>query len=385
MNNKNYQYYNNRNTYGNICIPKREEILNYLIKEKFLSEFKTNEEKQQVLYNLGILQIVDDLLNLIDQKVDNSQLSNYITLSYFLNKIEELRPKDEKSKGYYSSYEELVQNIQDASEGDWAIVNVEGIWYIYKYKENLGWQQSETYENNIDLSDYVKLTELELYQKLLISGENIKTINGESILGSGNIEIKVDKETVEQEVHNIVYPLRISASISASTLEYTGQSQIVTITAQARKSSNVSATYEISYGNITEQFNGKYTAQVSDLGTHNFTIKATFEGESVSTKVSVKLIHPTYMGFDITNDWNEVNLSKLSKKLRSSISATETINNPIAGSYLWIISPYTVNQVATDPTYFYKVTMFYAGSKNGLQYYRSNSAIDVSNLTYYIK
>ena len=55
--------------------------------------------------------------------------------------------------------------------------------------------------------------------------------------------------------------------------------------------------------NITEQFNGKYTAQVSDLGTHNFTIKATFEGESVSTKVSVRLIHPTYMGFDITNDW----------------------------------------------------------------------------------
>ena len=52
--NKNYQYYNNRNKYGNICVPRRKDILNYLIKEKFLSEFSTEEEKQRVLNNLGI-------------------------------------------------------------------------------------------------------------------------------------------------------------------------------------------------------------------------------------------------------------------------------------------------------------------------------------------
>ena len=180
MNNKNYQYYNNRNAYGNICIPRREEVLNYLIKSKFLSEFQTNEEKQQVLYNLGVLQEIDRLLDLIDKKANTSQLSNYVTLQYFLRKIEELKPQDEKSKGYYSSLDSLLQEWPRGEKGDWAIVNVEGTWYIYRYKVGTGWVQSGTYDNSIDLTEY---------QRILIPGENIKTINGESILGEGNIEI----------------------------------------------------------------------------------------------------------------------------------------------------------------------------------------------------
>ena len=64
---------------------------------------------------------------------------------------------------------------------------------------------------------------------------------------------------------------------------------------------------------------------------------------------------------------------------------TETIENTIAGSYLWIITPLNLNLVATDPGFTYKVETILAGSKDGIKYYRSNSAIDVSNLTYYIK
>ena len=190
MNSKNYQYYNNRNVYGNICIPRREEVLNYLIKNKFLSEFKTDEEKQQVLRNLGVLQEIDNLLNLIDTK-----LSNYVTLQYFLRRIDELK---QKSKGYFSSIEALLQEYPRGEKGDWAIVNVDGTWYVYRYKAGTGWEQSEVYDNSIDLTEY---------QKLLIPGENIKTINGESILGEGNIEIVggesencATKEDVAQEI-----------------------------------------------------------------------------------------------------------------------------------------------------------------------------------------
>ena len=190
MNSKNYQYYNNRNVYGNICIPRREEVLNYLIKNKFLSEFKTDEEKQQVLRNLGVLQEIDNLLNLIDTK-----LSNYVTSQYFLRKIDELK---QKSKGYFSSIEALLQEYPRGEKGDWAIVNVDGTWYVYRYKAGTGWEQSEVYDNSIDLTEY---------QKLLIPGENIKTINGESILGEGNIEIVggesencATKEDVAQEI-----------------------------------------------------------------------------------------------------------------------------------------------------------------------------------------
>jgi hypothetical protein len=56
---KNQEFYNNKNNYGEICVPIREKILNYLIKDKFLSEFSTEEEKLQVLENLGITQKIE--------------------------------------------------------------------------------------------------------------------------------------------------------------------------------------------------------------------------------------------------------------------------------------------------------------------------------------
>lgn len=220
MNNKNYQYYNNRNAYGNICIPRREEILNYLIKEKFLSEFKTNEEKQQVLYNLGILQIIDNLLDQINTKIDIQQLQNYVTLQQFLDKVEELKPHDEKSKGYYSSIEQLIQEYPTGEKGDWAIVNVEGNWYIYRYDNIQGWIQSGTYDISVDLTGYVTQDLLDFYQRILVSGQNIKTINGESILGPGNIEIlshqikdlRLDKnqQDINEDIYNEIQAVKDS-------------------------------------------------------------------------------------------------------------------------------------------------------------------------------
>lgn len=45
---------------------------------------------------------------------------------------------------------------------------------------------------NVNLEDYATKDELNKKQDSLVSGENIKTINGESILGSGNIELNID-------------------------------------------------------------------------------------------------------------------------------------------------------------------------------------------------
>lgn len=67
------QHYINRKVYDqNICIPTREGILN-LIKQNYLSEFSTDEEKQKVLDNLGITQEINRLIELIN----NSQGGNY--------------------------------------------------------------------------------------------------------------------------------------------------------------------------------------------------------------------------------------------------------------------------------------------------------------------
>ena len=187
--NKNYNYYSNRSKYYNVCVPRRGGILNYLIKEKFLSEFSTEEEKLEVLENLGIISRLKLLQQNINNKADMSLLRRYVTEVELARRLEELKPKDEKSKGYFSSYQELLVNFPYGSTGDWAIVNNEGVWYIYSYKNN-HWEQGDVFQTDIDLSDYAKLADLEFFQEVLVSSYNIKTINGQTILGEGNLEIK---------------------------------------------------------------------------------------------------------------------------------------------------------------------------------------------------
>lgn len=55
-------------------------------------------------------------------------------------------------------------------------------------------QIDDTFVSKDILKDYATKTEVEGKQNQLVSGTNIKTINGESILGSGNIEIKVSPD-----------------------------------------------------------------------------------------------------------------------------------------------------------------------------------------------
>ena len=118
---KNQEFYKNKKEYQDACVPVRERMLNYLIKEKFLSEFSTEEEKLQVLENLGITQKLDTLQNLVDNKIDISQLGSYVTQTELLRRLNDLKPKNEKSKGYYSSYEDLIANNPANSFGDWAM------------------------------------------------------------------------------------------------------------------------------------------------------------------------------------------------------------------------------------------------------------------------
>lgn len=61
------------------------------------------------------------------------------------------------------------------------------------------WQSTgKNYDTTIDLSEYVKAKYLEAYikkadaQEKLVSGKNIKTINGKSLLGEGNVLVGVD-------------------------------------------------------------------------------------------------------------------------------------------------------------------------------------------------
>ena len=70
---KNYQFYRNNNSQGakNSCmgIPARQQDFDYLLRNNFLSEYGSEEDQYEVLYNLGILQRLDTLKKIIDAKV----------------------------------------------------------------------------------------------------------------------------------------------------------------------------------------------------------------------------------------------------------------------------------------------------------------------------
>ena len=532
---KNYQYYNNKGKYNDVCIPGRREVLKYLIKEKYLSEFSTDEEKQKVLDNLGITgklssilsiinqksivlknlsQQISELYTSIDEKANSSDLNQYVPLIYFLKEIEKLKPQDEKSKGYFSSLEDLLLEFPTAKDGDWALVNVSGTWYVYRWSDSFGWVQTETYDNSIDLSEYVKRHELSIFQRELISGENIRTINGQSILGSGNITIntggsgegssvnledyftipeieellsqlridilsKCNKQgfkivdtfptvninnnliyllredehspykqyvhdddgwhllgslelnldgylresdikalngqslvgngninlmsahgvaltesgdldnyyVTKEEFYDMQNPYKATISVSPSLSEYTGGSISITITVNGKKGLvNVPSTYNIYRNNQQIGTDSTIVDRVTYKGKYTYKVVATSEdGKSASAQTDVNIVLPTYYGFSQETNINNLDLSTLTKEVRLSITMNKTLENTVAGSYLYIVTPLSVNAVATDPGFTYKVKMILIDSIDGLNYYRSNSAIDISDLTYYIK
>ena len=94
------------------------------------------------------------------------------------NQIQIAKENKEKGKGYYDSYQSLIWNIPSPEIGDWAIVKNESNnrWYIYKCVVRGYWKETnEEYTSEVNLNEYPKKSEL-------------KTINGQSIYGEGNIE-----------------------------------------------------------------------------------------------------------------------------------------------------------------------------------------------------
>lgn len=85
----------------------------------------------------------------------------------------------DKCKGYYDNYYSLNLNVPHPLIGDWAIVRSSdnSKWYIYKCVVEGYWKgTNEEYTSTINLPEYAKRSDL-------------KTINGQSVLGEGNIEI----------------------------------------------------------------------------------------------------------------------------------------------------------------------------------------------------
>lgn len=103
--------------------------------------------------------------------------------------IQNAKETKEKGKGYFDSYSSLVQNIPSPEIGDWAIVknSENGKWYIYKCVVRGYWKETdEQYTSEVNLNGYTK-------------DSDFKTINGQSILGEGDIETGDKYEIASQD------------------------------------------------------------------------------------------------------------------------------------------------------------------------------------------
>ena len=391
---KNQEFYQNKKNYGDVCVPSRDSVFTHLIKERFLSEFSTEEDKEKVLENLGIIKRLQYIFQILGNKADISLLNRYVTETELSRRLNVDRPRDEKSKGFYSSPVALIAAHPTGETGDWAIVEVEGDWYVYTYGEE-NWIQGEQYLSSIELTEYAKLADLETLQGLLISGTNIKTINGQSILGEGDLEIpggvggaELSNYVTKEELYNVQYPLKVKLSITPEIGEFTGEAQRVTLSVVSKKGdTTVVPNYTTLKIDNDEPItiNSVHQIDITKKGTTVFEVTCVYGEESVTETIQANFVLPTYIGFNVADQAENVNLNTLSKRIKSDIKFNEAIQNVTPGSYLWIVSPFIVNKVALDPGFTYNVRMIAMDNREGLYYYRSSSAIDVSHLTYYIK
>ena len=135
-----------------------------------------------------------DFINIIGTLFDNS-INHVVALAHQIKdlrlnknqqdinedlyeKIQEVDNSNRKSKGYYSSLQELNEAIPNPEVGDWAIITSEGQSLICRCNSAGIWTLSEEeYKEEIRLDQYPKKSE-------------IKTLNGQSLIGTGNIQIQ---------------------------------------------------------------------------------------------------------------------------------------------------------------------------------------------------
>lgn len=458
---KDLEYYINQRK-NKCAFPSRKDQM--LFVNKYLSEFGTKEEQQLARDNLGVTEQLELLKTLIDTKViettdaivwdlEPTRGNHYHILSSdSLYKVfQKYYSKEEINSTISQFWEDLIDYVQqntlidselsDSSEHPvqnkvivQALSQLQSTLIPGVSIKNIN-EESLLGSGNIQLlvpSDLKTINGYSLIKtendtNIVIQSEGnqgtplteeslrglLKTINGRSLVGEGNIVIEgygsggsyatmedlqnyVTKEEYQSEnyltyddLYSYMNPLKVIASINPSLTEYIGSNISTTITFSAKKGNTVITPNSITLtypDNHTETLNtNQITTQVNRKGSSKFTITCNYNGETASAQVTTNQVDATYIGFSSASEAQDVVLSNLNKKILSNISMTQNLQNQVEGNYLWIVSPYTLNMVATDPGFTFNVSMEFAVTLNGLKYYRSSSQLDISNITYYIK
>lgn len=258
--------------------------------------------------------------------------------------------------------------------------------------------------NYLQGSDYMSKNEFEKwtsnYYFINANGSNIKTINGQSLLGTGNLTIQGGSTPVSTPVLNM--------SVSPTSLqEYTGRPITYTVRYSITKD-GVAVTPTVVELVIDNTQVRKVTSTpsttitITNAGNHTITVRALVDDQTLSKSVTCSIVRPTYFGLSTASTRDELSISSLQNKtIISSFGSLQnptvfTVQNNVAGSYIWVVSPCSITkvgskyQIATDPSFFATVDIdpdsVYTDSTTGLHYYRSVQKLDIGEpIDYYIR
>lgn len=224
-----------------------------------------------------------------------------------------------------------------------------------------------------------KVSQLKNDSKFISEHQKIKTVNGESLIGEGNIEIKggsaavVDSEFSDSsknpvenraitkaltELQDYCFPLSLEATVSPLSAEWTGSPVEITVGFKVLRNSKA-----VTADLISINFNGesKSSENVAS-GSEKFIITSQgYKSGSVSAKkgtaaiknsprgISVNLYLPVYYGFSKAEGKDDIVITELTKG-GSSIGGTKTLNNDDATKYLWLCVPssMSINKVTSS-------------------------------------
>ena len=92
---------------------------------------------------------------------------------------------DQHNLGYFATVQALQEAYPTAEAGDWAIVGATDTVWIWD-EDTSAWVDSDTKGQVTSVNNQTGAVTV---QETLVSGTNIKTIDGNSVLGSGNLEL----------------------------------------------------------------------------------------------------------------------------------------------------------------------------------------------------
>lgn len=132
---------------------------------------------------------------ILDQSYKNGKKQNLINAELD-ERINSLNSQLNNNKGFFASFEDLQQKVSSPTVGDYAVVLNDNACAYAMCQQAGQWTLTEVqFEQQMpSLEGYV--TQEDLQQSLaskqdkLVSGSNIVTINGNSLLRSGNIQVQ---------------------------------------------------------------------------------------------------------------------------------------------------------------------------------------------------